>query len=267
MKKNLLIFVMALCTIIAEAQSWNSSTNYSSINNPNGTWRYGRKWSPQSTTFDIFTANWGANGWYFGGTTWEPSLQSGPNLWANDNSNGLPDVRWTSPYNGSFNLNATFIGSDSRGVNVIVYVALNDSLIYTGFIHNYLDSSQFILNNIQINQNDYLDFLVQWNGVTDHDYNWTIITAVIDAANGIGETNPIEAINLFPNPFSDEISVSLKNNLPSQIIIYDFSSCKLIEQNFITSTSLKTSQLAKGIYIYQIRSKDSLLKIGKLIKD
>jgi hypothetical protein len=170
-------------TTPAYAQTWNMSDDYSTTNNPNGVWSYGRKWSADGSTFDLFTTTWGTSGWYMGNIgNGGPGIQAGVDLWAKANANGLPCVRWTSPQSGVFNLISTFTGADSRGVSVIVYIALNDSVIFSDSINAYLDSTTYSSGNFHCKQGDYIDFLIEWNangGVTS-EADWTIVSGTIN---------------------------------------------------------------------------------------
>lgn len=108
---------LAVASSSAYSESWDMSADYSWTYNPNGAWSYGRKWSPESGAYDLMTVRWGSTGWYLGNYGHGgPSIQAGPALWAKDNSNGLPVVRWTCPKAGSYDLACTFTGIDSRGV-------------------------------------------------------------------------------------------------------------------------------------------------------
>jgi len=53
----------------------------------------------------------------------------------------------------------------------------------------------------------------------------------------------------------------------SEILLYDISSMMLLRKEFIKSLSLNTEQLAKGIYIYEVRDRNGLSKNGKIVKD
>ncbi|MBK7854849.1 MAG: SBBP repeat-containing protein [Bacteroidetes bacterium] len=75
------------------------------------------------------------------------------------------------------------------------------------------------------------------------------------------------AINIFPNPFNEQIEIKSKSNEPSEVIFYDITSRKLLQQKFTNSVSLNTEQLEKGIYIYEVRCGSSACKKGKLVKD
>ncbi len=74
-------------------------------------------------------------------------------------------------------------------------------------------------------------------------------------------------IEVFPNPFSNEITVSNSKNELCEIILFDISSREIVQRKFTYSTTVNTSQLAKGIYIFEVRNNNTLLRKGKIIKE
>ncbi|HKR03154.1 MAG TPA: T9SS type A sorting domain-containing protein [Bacteroidia bacterium] len=74
-------------------------------------------------------------------------------------------------------------------------------------------------------------------------------------------------VTVYPNPFNDKIEVGNENNIQSEIILFDITSRKMLQQKFINSVTLNTEQLAKGLYLYEVRSKDGSCKKGKVVKD
>ncbi|MBK9639163.1 MAG: T9SS type A sorting domain-containing protein [Bacteroidetes bacterium] len=83
---------------------------------------------------------------------------------------------------------------------------------------------------------------------------------------GWNEFDENSFINLYPNPVINELNVKTTSIGLSEIILYDVSSRKLLQQSFVNSTSINTEQLAKGIYVYEVRYGSSLCKKGKLVK-
>jgi len=73
-------------------------------------------------------------------------------------------------------------------------------------------------------------------------------------------------INLYPNPFSDELNFSVNNNETSEIIIYNLTSQKILQQKFNKQISLNTQQLPNGFYYYEMYNRNGLIKTGKLVK-
>jgi len=77
-------------------------------------------------------------------------------------------------------------------------------------------------------------------------------------------------VEVFPNPFTDKLTVHAKSSEPLEIVIYDIASQKIMWQNFTTSLSLNTSPLAKGVYIYEIKHTPNVsggvIERGKIVK-
>jgi hypothetical protein len=83
---------------------------------------------------------------------------------------------------------------------------------------------------------------------------------------GINEVNE-NGVNLFPNPFTTQLNITTTNNDQSKIILYDITSKIIIQQKFTGSVSLNTEQLKKGIYLFEIRNKNGIIKKGEIIKE
>ncbi len=181
--RTILLFICCCGLIdLIYSQHWDATLDYSSTNNPAGQWSYGRKWEATSTGFDLFTVQWGSTGWYFGNVGHGgPSIQAVPFpiLWAKNNSNGLPVLRWTSPGAGNYLFQSTFIGRDSRGVNVTVYVTVNNTVVFTDQVEYYLDTAQYS-SILTLNLNDKVDCIVKWNGVITAESSWTSAEVIID---------------------------------------------------------------------------------------
>ena len=77
----------------------------------------------------------------------------------------------------------------------------------------------------------------------------------------------IENVTVYPNPFKDKIDVGNENNMQLEIILFDINSRKMLQLKFTTSVSLNTEQLAKGLYLYEVRDKNGLCKKGKVVKE
>ncbi len=76
-------------------------------------------------------------------------------------------------------------------------------------------------------------------------------------------------IEVYPNPVSSFLNVKVNGNEGefSEIVLYDLTSHKLIQEKFIGSCSLNIKQLANGIYIYEVINKNGSRKKGKVVKD
>jgi hypothetical protein len=84
---------------------------------------------------------------------------------------------------------------------------------------------------------------------------------------GINEAKNNDEFILFPNPFSNKLAITSKTNQPLEITLFDITSRKLLHQQFTNSTSINTSHLSKGIYIYELRNKNGVIKKGKVVRD
>ncbi len=71
---------------------------------------------------------------------------------------------------------------------------------------------------------------------------------------------------VYPNPVTDKLNIQLNNDGSSEIILYDLLSRKLLQQTFTNSTTINTEQLAKGMYLYEVRNKNGIIRNGKVIK-
>ena len=89
----------------------------------------------------------------------------------------------------------------------------------------------------------------------------------LSICTGIDEQNENYGINIFPNPMTYTLNATVKNTELLEIILYDITSRKIFNQSFTNSTSISTEQLAKGIYLYEVRNKNGVIKKGKIVKD
>ena len=74
-------------------------------------------------------------------------------------------------------------------------------------------------------------------------------------------------IEIFPNPVHNILNITIKDNLPTEIVIYDITSRILFKQSFSNSTTLNIQKIAEGIYFYQLNRNKKVIKKGKIIKE
>ncbi len=82
----------------------------------------------------------------------------------------------------------------------------------------------------------------------------------------IGETNFLQDLALYPNPVNDWLSIRLdlaKNTIAQ---IFDVSGQLLLETNFDSEVQMDVSNLAKGIYLLEIKNEEGKA-IRKFIKE
>ena len=86
-------------------------------------------------------------------------------------------------------------------------------------------------------------------------------------ATGIFQPNDLTGINVYPNPFSDQLNIATKINEQLIINIYDITSRILLQQTFTNSVILNTEQYPKGVYIYEVRDRNGMTQKGKIVKE
>ena len=88
----------------------------------------------------------------------------------------------------------------------------------------------------------------------------------LDVNLGTNDLRNETQIEIFPNPFTEKLTINSNNYEPSEITLYDLSSRKLLQQTFTNTTTINTEQLAKGMYLYTVRNRNGIVKNGKVIK-
>ncbi len=83
---------------------------------------------------------------------------------------------------------------------------------------------------------------------------------------GISSISSNEDLMIYPNPFSDQLTINMNNNSSSELTIYDVTSRKLIQQYFVNSLVINTDELAKGLYLYEVKTNSRIVRKGKLTK-
>jgi hypothetical protein len=84
------------------------------------------------------------------------------------------------------------------------------------------------------------------------------------------DINPIvsntSSFRVFPNPFSNQLTFTLSDNVQTTVSLYDLFGQQVLQQSFTNSTTIETGQLRYGIYYYQLRNVKSAIKNGKVLK-
>lgn len=71
---------------------------------------------------------------------------------------------------------------------------------------------------------------------------------------------------IFPNPFSNQISITTSTEMRKTLKLYNIISQIVIEKNFTKELIVNTEYLINGIYIYEISELGTITSKGKLIK-
>lgn len=78
--------------------------------------------------------------------------------------------------------------------------------------------------------------------------------------------NKLKVINIYPNPFQNELNISIYDSGKSHVILYDLTSREIYQQEFEKETIINTEQFASGIYLYKIQNENGHRKSGKIIR-
>jgi hypothetical protein len=111
---------------------------------------------------------------------------------------------------------------------------------------------------------------VQWNdGNTDNPRTVTVtqdtaFAATFDISNAIKEIET-STIVIYPNPATDNITVILPENVYQAVFtVYDMQGKILIRKEISNQDAVPVSNLAKGVYIYNVTT-DKQRYQGKIV--
>lgn len=83
----------------------------------------------------------------------------------------------------------------------------------------------------------------------------------------IDENEINNIVTISPNPVNNFLNINTNNNLENEISIYDLTSKIIHRSSFVKETKITTSQLSKGMYIYEIKNNKGILKKSTFIKE
>lgn len=180
-------------------------------------------------TVDVYTKHWPVT------VTWDKSLFNGSckdgSVFTSMNPGGWWDV--ISPSNLSQQI-----------------MSVNDSATFTSN-----NSGWFNEDYSYIQGSDTIPFF--WQVIAG---KWILSTSIDEiASHGI-------AIKAFPNPFSNQITFTSSEKVPTTVSLYNSLGQPVLQQTFTNSTTINTEQLAHGMYFYRWRNDKGVLKTGKVVK-
>jgi pimeloyl-ACP methyl ester carboxylesterase len=111
------------------------------------------------------------------------------------------------------------------------------------------------------NQGNVFDTLITTDNAIIFQKNCTQCTN-LDVAIST-DTNQIK---IYPNPVKDFITITGKMGVKYVIEIYDITSKRIINQQFVSEISIETSNFNNGIYTFSIKSNNEQISKGKFIK-
>ncbi len=117
-----------------------------------------------------------------------------------------------------------------------------------------------------------VDYSIRFNSIYATGNN-PALGNFLDAVSTCSPTDEISKIHsddaefFFPNPFENKLNIKCNEDKPTQLILYDVTSRIICNLSFTKTAILDTEKLAKGIYLYEVRNKDGVIRKGKAIKD
>lgn len=189
-------FLILGASVIAQAQRWDVRTEFSLAQNPNGAWRYGLATTlggafiPYDLT-GIDDYGGGIDFWYRSDNA---SEDLNPHVGLYDNPTTLPDgvllhpgpagqnsiVRWTAPATGLYNIQGSFVSTDSGSKRV--QVRINNSIRVDNTIAGSV-TAYFNVITVLLTANTTVDFIVDPNGGNQND-GTGLRAAVIAVSDG-----------------------------------------------------------------------------------
>lgn len=99
--------------------------------------------------------------------------------------------------------------------------------------------------------------------------HFTILRLTSDLTNTISILPSDDYCNLYPNPFTNFITVSISKPLNDELFfeLYSIIGQRILKKKMTTQElNINVSELASGIYTYKVSSKNEIKQTGKLIK-
>ena len=147
-----------------------------------------------------------------------------------------------------------------------------------------LNASGFIDSNFAVNGSVFtsgynaefypMDFLIQSDGnylLAGHSplsasNQIAMVRFTTPVTTGIQVLNNATNVNVYPNPFNDQVNFATSLNGNKTLEIYDISGKQILAKEFVNDISLSLSNLNKGCYFYKITATNNIIYTGKLMK-
>jgi surface protein len=73
-------------------------------------------------------------------------------------------------------------------------------------------------------------------------------------------------MKLFPNPFDNQLVVEFSGEEQVTLVLYDQLSRQVVQQSFYRSTEIDTEHLPYGLYMYELKKNNQIIRSGKIVK-
>ncbi len=220
--------------------------------------------------------------WYWGYRDSDENGSMRSESWDSEGEQALTPDNWlitpaidlsevTSAVELSFKVAPTANTSAYRKEHYSVWISTTDtelesfSMIYEETLSESDENWVYVEKNVDLSEyageNVYIAF--RHHESTDND-RITLDDVTVSAVSTGNPTNPLSNVNVYPNPFNNEIFISniekishvVITNLIGQIVV----DCKLV------TNRINTSNLNKGIYLMVLQTKNGESKVRKVVK-
>lgn len=141
-------------------------------------------------------------------------------------------------------------------INVGKY-RLDSTEFYNWYVKSLRSPALFIYKSVSTDSNNVI--ISTHSGMSIDSLN-TVLSVVEQVENST-------KVEVYPNPFTDKLHVNVDKNERSEIIIYDLTGRKLLQQEFIGFSSINMESVLSGAYFYRLYCGRVLCKQGKLVKN
>ena len=137
----------------------------------------------------------------------------------------------------------------TRYVIVFTAQATSHEIKFTNWGHMCIDCTELVVDDVRL--------------YTIEELNETVGECVTAAGPMIQDSE----IAIYPNPFSDEITITTNSSFRTNVGLFDMLSRRICHEEFAGMTTLRTTMLADGIYFYKIGYHNGRLSTGILVKE
>ncbi|MFN8323461.1 MAG: T9SS type A sorting domain-containing protein [Chitinophagales bacterium] len=90
--------------------------------------------------------------------------------------------------------------------------------------------------------------------------------SMVESWTGTEDPSADKAVDFFPNPFSNQLNCKPGSSEPCTLTLCNVLGQAVLQQSGTHLLTLPTESLASGVYMYQLRYPNGLLKTGRLVK-
>ena len=168
-----------------------------------------------------------------------------------------------------------FLPSGSDSATVIINLSRSGNSVGGGIMFITSSTSNYIEGTLPITYTSsltpdsiYVSFLssgLSFSGNAGTEFYVDDIS--LDYSTSVNELDLTNTVKAYPNPVTNTLTIETTHDGSSELILYDPSSRIIYQQMFNRAVYINTEHLAKGIYIYEVRTRRGKIEKGKVVKD